>query len=192
MQIKNRFEVPLGPAAAWSLLMNVPVTVTCFPGAELVETVDADHYKGRVTVKLGPMTMVFSGNLSVEHRDDMRHSATVKANWTETRGRGNAVTLTRFDLQDHAGGTVVGVETDVQLAGQVAQYGRGAGMIAGVSEQLISRFAENLRAQINASSAASAEPASTPAAAVPPQSELSVLELLWKALVSRLKRLFSQ
>jgi carbon monoxide dehydrogenase subunit G len=186
MQIKNRFDVPLAPAAAWSLLMNVPVTVTCFPGAELVETVDADHYKGRVTVKLGPMTMVFSGNLTVEDRDDARHSATVRANWTETRGRGNAVTLTRFELHELAGGTVVGVDTDVQLAGQVAQYGRGAGMIAGVSEQLISRFAENLRAQISSSATTPAE-AAAPSAA-PQRNEISVLALLWRTLVRRLKR----
>ena len=190
MQIMNRFEVPLAPAAAWSLLMNVPVTVTCFPGAELVETVDADHYKGRVTVKLGPMTMVFSGNLQIENRDDAQRSATVKATWTETKGRGNAVTMTRFVLQEHGSGTVVGVDSDVQLAGQVAQYGRGAGMIAGVSEQLISRFAENLRAQINASSPTLAEPRAGKEA-LPRQSELPLFELLWKALVNRLKRIFS-
>jgi carbon monoxide dehydrogenase subunit G len=178
MQIKNEFEVPLPPAAAWSLLMDIAQTAACFPGAELTATVAADHYKGRVTVKLGPVTMLFAGDLKIADRNDAQYSATVRANWTETRGRGNALTVTRFVLRECAGGTRVEVDSDVQLAGQVAQYGRGAGMIAAVSAQLIAVFADNLRARIGA--AAPAAPA-----------EFSVFRLLWKALVDRLKRLFT-
>lgn len=170
--------------------MDIPAIVPCFPGAELVETVDADSYKGRVTVKLGPLTMVFAGNLRIETRDEARRSATVKATWTEARGRGNAITVTRFVMREHEGGTVVDVDSDVQLAGQVAQYGRGAGMISGVSEQLISRFAENLRAHIHALSATPGAPRAGEQAALR-QTKIPVLELLWKALVERLKRIIS-
>lgn len=190
MQIRNKFEVPIPPAAAWSLLMNIPETVPCFPGAELVETIAADRYKGRVTVKLGPITMVFTGNLQIENRDDVQRSGAVKASWTETRGRGNAVTVTRFTLGEHGGGTRVVLDSDLQLAGQVAQYGRGAGMIAEVSAQLIATFAENLRAHIHAKSPAPDGPrAAEPAR--PSQTAISAIDLLWKALVARLKRIFS-
>ncbi len=190
MQIKNWFEVPASPAEAWSLLMNVPAIVPCFPGAELLETVDPDNYKGRVTVKLGPLTMVFSGNLRIENRDEAQRSATVKATWTETRGRGNAITVTRFVMREHDSGTVVDLDSDVQLAGQVAQYGRGAGMISELSEQLISRFAENLRAHIRALSPTPSDPR-TGEQAASHQREIPVFKLLWKALVNRLKRIFS-
>ena len=190
MRIDNQFEVPLPPAEAWSLLMHVPLTTSCFPGAELTETIAEDRYKGRVTVKLGPATMVFSGNLHVEDRDDGRHSAAIKATWTETKGRGNAVTVTRFTMQEHDGGTRVVVRTDLQLAGQVAQYGRGAGMISEVSAQLIAKFADNLRARIRARSPA---PSDVPAQQPLPsrQTEISVIELLWRALINRFKRIFS-
>lgn len=170
--------------------MNIPAIVPCFPGAEFLETVDADSYKGRVTVKLGPMTMVFSGNLRIENRDESQHSATVKATWTETRGRGNAITVTHFVMREHDSGTVVDVDSDVQLAGQVAQYGRGAGMISELSEQLISRFAENLRTHIRALSPTPGEPR-TGEQATSLRREIPVFELLWKALVNRLKRIFS-
>jgi carbon monoxide dehydrogenase subunit G len=190
MQIDNQFEVLLAPAEAWSLLMNVPLTASCFPGAELTETIAADRYKGRVTIRLGPATMVFSGNLQVEDRDDGQHSATVKATWTETRGRGNAVTLTRFTMQEHDGGTRVVVRTDLQLAGQVAQYGRGAGMVSEVSAQLIAKFAENLRAHIRAPSPVPGDPR-TQQPLPSRQTEISVIELLWRALVNRFKRIFS-
>ena len=94
--------------AAWPLLlMNIPVAVPCFPGLELVEAIDADNYKGRVTAKLGSSKMVFSGNLRIAMRNDANHSAAVKAIWTETKGRGNVATVTRFAMQEQGCGTLV-------------------------------------------------------------------------------------
>ena len=90
MEIDNHFDLPLPPAAAWPLLMDVPRTAACFPGASLIEQISADHYKGRVTVKLGPLTMIFAGNLRLENRDESAHAAVIKAAWAETKGRGNA------------------------------------------------------------------------------------------------------
>lgn len=148
MQIQNHFDIPIPPAAAWPVLMNVRETAACFPGASAVEAVAENHYKGRVTVKLGPLAMVFSGDLRIENRDDAAHSAAIKAAWAETKGRGNANTMTQFALQEHDAGTRVVMHSELQLAGQVAQYGRGAGMISALSTQLIGIFAENLRAKI--------------------------------------------
>lgn len=191
MQIQNRFEVPMPPADAWAFLMNIPSTVTCFPGAELVQKIDEDNYKGRVTVKLGPLTMVFLGKLVIENRDETTRSATVKATWTETKGRGNAVTVTRFLLREDGRETAVEVDSEVQLAGQVAQYGRGAGMISEVSAQLISNFAENLRTSINAVSPVPDETCMDDEAP-PPHREISVLGLLWSTWLNRFKRLFNR
>jgi carbon monoxide dehydrogenase subunit G len=173
VQIRNRFDVPIAPPDAWSFLMDIPSTVPCFPGAELIEQIDDENYKGRVTVKLGPLAMVFNGKLRVEC-DEAGRSGTVRANWTEAKGRGNATTRTQFALSEHESGTQVELDTDVQLAGQVAQYGRGVGMIADVSAQLISKFADNLRARINE--------------AAMEHTEISGLTLASRALLSRFKR----
>ena len=80
MRIENRFEVPMAPGEAWSFLMDIPATVPCFPGAELVEQIDHDNYKGRVTVKLGPLDDGLQRQAS--HRrtsDEAACSGTVKA-----------------------------------------------------------------------------------------------------------------
>ena len=182
MQIENQFEIPLPPALAWKIVMNIPQTAACFPGAGMVEPIDADHYKGRVTVKLGPLTMVFAGNLRIEERDDAAQKAAVRANWNETKGRGSAITVTRFALREQGDGTLVTVHSDLQLAGQVAQYGRGAGLISEISAQLISTFAQNLRARIQELEVDGATP--EPA----PTGEISGLTVLAKALGNRLKR----
>jgi carbon monoxide dehydrogenase subunit G len=181
MQIENQFEIPLPPAAAWPILMDVPQTAACFPGAGSIEPISTDQYKGRVTVKLGPLTMIFAGNLRIENRNDAAHSAAIKAHWTEIKGRGNASTVTRFALHEQGNGTRVTLHSDLQLAGQVAQYGRGAGMISDISAQLIAAFAQNLHARILAAGAGSAD-VMTPAAA-----EISGLALIAKALGNRLK-----
>ena len=62
-------------------------------------------------------------------------------------------------------------------------YGRGVGMISEISAQLISTFAENLCAKIQATSAGGAAPPETQAAP-----EISGLTLIAKALGNRLKR----
>jgi uncharacterized protein len=174
VKIQNRFEVPMAPDEAWAFLMDIAATIPCFPGATLIERLDADNYKGRVAVKLGPVSMAFDGKLRIEDRNDEAHSGTVKASWTESRGRGNANSVTRFAMHEHEGGTRVELDTEVQLAGQVAQYGRGAGMIADVSAQLVSRFSDNLRARINESAME--------------HREISGLTLASRALLNRIKR----
>jgi uncharacterized protein len=174
VRIQNRFDVPVAPPDAWAFLMNIPASVPCFPGAELVEQIDENDYKGKVTVKLGPLTMIFNGKLRLENADEASHSGAVNASWTEAKGRGNASTVTRFTMTEHEGGTRVELDTDVQLAGQVAQYGRGTGMIADISAQLISKFADNLRARLNDSAME--------------HSEISGLSLASRALLNKLKR----
>jgi carbon monoxide dehydrogenase subunit G len=176
VQIHNTFEVPIPPADAWSFLMDIASTVPCFPGAELVEKVDEDSYKGRVTVKLGPLTMVFNGRLRIESRDEEVREGIVKASWTEAKGRGNATSVTRFSMREHGEATLVEIDSDIQLAGSVAQYGRGTGMIADISAQLVDKFAQNLRATIDA------------VALDPKNAEISGLTLASRALLNRLKR----
>jgi carbon monoxide dehydrogenase subunit G len=174
VRIQNRFDVPMPPAEAWPFLMDIPATVPCFPGAELVESIDAESYTGRMTVKLGPLTMIFNGKLKIEDRNDDVHSGRFKASWTEAKGRGNADTVTSFVMTEHEGGTRVELDTQVQLAGQVAQYGRSTGMIANISTQLVSKFADNLRARINESAME--------------HREVSGLTLASRALLDRMKR----
>jgi carbon monoxide dehydrogenase subunit G len=186
VQILNRFEVPMPPAQAYSYLMNLPSTVPCFPGAELTDQLDQDNYRGRVMVKLGPVLMIFNGKLQVENRNESAQSGKVTGTWAESKGRGNAVTVTWFEMKPQGDGTAVEVRTDVQLAGQVAQYGRGAGIIADISAQLVKEFAENLRAAIQARGLAPPdEPPPVPDHSYQP--EISGFKLLGRALLNRIK-----
>ncbi|MEK9646693.1 MAG: SRPBCC family protein, partial [Alphaproteobacteria bacterium] len=152
MEFDNSFDVPLPPDQAWKTLMDIERIAPCMPGAELTEKVDDRTFKGKVSVRLGPVALTFQGTATFEEIDDVGHNATVKAQGADAKGRGGANANVGFQLEPSDTGSTVLIHTDLQLSGSVAQYGRGAGMIQDLSSQIIGQFAKNLAAQIEASS----------------------------------------
>ncbi len=184
MEFDNAFDVPLPPAQAWRVLMDIERIAPCMPGAELTAKVDERTYKGKVAVKLGPVALSFAGTATFEAIDDTAQTARVKAAGTDSKGRGGANAVVGFRLEPSDTGSRVLIHTNLTLSGGVAQYGRGAGMIQEVAAQLIGQFATHLRAMIEAEPKPEAPP--TPAA------PLSALALLWAALRSWLRRLVAR
>ena len=159
MQFSNTFEVSLPPAAAWRTLMDIPKIAPCMPGAELTEVVDSDTYKGKVAVRMGPVVLAFAGTAKFEERDNVAHTARVKAQGSDAKGRGGANALVNFRLEPSGGGSKVTIDTDLYLSGSVAQYGRGAGMIQTIAAQLIGQFSKSLEKQVAQSAPSAAAPA---------------------------------
>lgn len=166
MRFSNSFEVSLPPVQAWKTLMNIPGIAPCMPGAELTEVVDADTYKGKVAVRMGPVVLAFAGTAKFEERDDEARTARVKAQGSDSKGRGGANAVVNFHLEPSGSGSKVLIDTDLNLSGSVAQYGRGAGMIQTIAAQLINQFAKSLEKQIAQPAPVSAT-TTTPAAAEP-------------------------
>jgi carbon monoxide dehydrogenase subunit G len=164
MEFDNSFEVPLAPAVAWPVLMDIERIAPCMPGAQLTEVIDKNTYKGNISVRLGPVALTFAGVVKFEEIDDVNHTARVKAQGTDAKGRGGANAAASFRLEATPTGSKVLVHTDLTLSGAVAQYGRGVGMIQATAAQLMKQFAENLKAQ-PAMSRPAAAPASAGAAA---------------------------
>ena len=149
MQIKNSFEVPLGNDETWVVLQDIPLVAPCMPSAEYLGiSEDGMTHKIRISVKLGPVALVFAGTAKIDKLDTAQKRALVKAQGSDTKGRGGASAAITFTLTPTDTGTRVDVVTDVALSGSVAQYGRGAGIIQGVSTQLVNQFASNLRSLI--------------------------------------------
>jgi hypothetical protein len=165
MEFDNAFEVPLPPEQAWPVLMDIQRIAPCMPGAQLTEVVDKTTYKGNIGVRLGPVALTFAGLVKFEEIDDANHTARVKAQGTDAKGRGGANAAASFRLEPTAAGSKVLVHTDLTLSGAVAQYGRGVGMIQATAAQLMKQFAENLKKQIAASAPA---PTAAPVAAPVP------------------------
>src|SRR3954453_959759 len=156
MEFDNAFEVPLAPAEAWPVLMNIQGIAPCMPGAQLTEVVDDKSYKGNIAVRLGPVALTFAGLGTFEEIDNTNHTARVKAQGTDAKGRGSAQAAATFRLEPSAAGSKVLVHTDLTLSGAVAQYGRGVGMIQATATQIMNQFANNLKAQLGATQPAAA------------------------------------
>jgi uncharacterized protein len=158
MEFDNSFEVPLPVGEAWKLLMDIRRIAPCLPGAELTEVVDDRTYKGKVGVRLGPVSLAFAGTVKFDEIDDAAHRAKISAQGSDAKGRGGANATASFHLEPVAAGSKVLVHTNLTLSGAVAQYGRGVGIIQVTAAQIITQFANNLKAQF--------APAGAPAAAV--------------------------
>ncbi len=162
MEFDNSFDVPLPPARAWAVLMDIPRIAPCMPGAELGEVIDAQNYKGKIAVRLGPVALAFAGRVQIDSIDDANRSARVKAQGSDAKGRGAANATATFHIEPAGDGSRVLIHTDLMLSGAVAQYGRGVGMIQATAAQIIGQFAGNLRAQLASEGPAAAAPAPTP------------------------------
>jgi uncharacterized protein len=196
VEFDNSFEVPLPPAEAWPVLMDIKRIAPCMPGAELTDVVDDKTYKGKIGVRLGPVALTFGGTVTFEEIDNTNYRARVKAQGTDAKGRGGANATASFRLEPVAGGSKVLVHTDLALSGSVAQYGRGVGMIQATAAQIINQFAGNLKAQLAATpqraTAAVAPDAPASAAATPPPAAkpISGFSLMAKVLWDAIVRLF--
>ena len=168
MDIKNEFVVPLDPAKTWKVLLDIKRIMPCVPGAELLEMIDERTYKGKVSVKLGPVALSFVGTARFEELDEAARKAKVFAKGNDAKGRGGAVSVVQFRLEPFEDGTRVFVDTNVNLSGSVAQYGRGTGVIQGVASHLTAQFAQNLKALLaHEEENGEAEPVPVPPAAAP-------------------------
>jgi carbon monoxide dehydrogenase subunit G len=165
MEFDNSFEVPLPVDEAWKLLMDIKRIAPCLPGAELTEVVDDRTYKGKVGVRLGPVSLAFAGTVKFDEIDDAAHRARISAQGSDAKGRGAANATATFHLEPVPGGAKVLVHTNLTLSGAVAQYGRGVGIIQMTAAQIITQFANNLKAQFATAPAAPA--AAVTSAAVP-------------------------
>ena len=193
MQIQNTFEVAEPVSRAWTLLTDIEGIASCMPGSELTEVLGGNRYKGRVTVRLGPVTLTFDGTARFEEMDAVNHQARVSAQGNDKKGRGGAAADITFRLEPLGDGTKVLIDTDLTLFGSVAQYGRGAGMINELASQLVQQFAASLRENISANGAPADDAES--GAPSPGAAPIPVLGLVWRsflaALVKAAKNIFA-
>ncbi len=161
MLIENEFTVKTPVDDLWAFLLDVERIAPCMPGAELTETVDDAHWKGKVNVKFGPVALSFAGSVEMTERDDAAHRGVLHAKGMEAKGKGAAnATVTSWLEPAGEGATTVKMTADIALTGAAAQLSRG--LLPEISKKLTQRFADCLEATINADQAAADASAATP------------------------------
>jgi carbon monoxide dehydrogenase subunit G len=193
MKLENRFTVPVPRAEAWKVLLDVERIAPCMPGAALTAR-DGDNFTGTVKVKVGPINLTYGGKGKFVSLDEENGVAVIEASGKETRGTGTAKATITARLHDRGDTTEVEVDTDLNVTGKPAQFGRG--VLADVSGKLVDQFADCLSKEIQAgtpdpAAASAAAAGSTTAQPAAPRvvPEAQPIDLLGTAGTPVLKRL---
>jgi carbon monoxide dehydrogenase subunit G len=163
VELTHRFTVPASVDDAWAAFNDLERIAPCFPGAAL-SSYDGESFEGLVKVKLGPISLQYTGTGSFVERDEATHRAVIEAKGKDKRGNGTAAaTITASLSSAGEAATDVTVNTDLSITGKPAQFGRG--VLQDVSDKLLAQFASCLESKLGESSepAAPARP-SEPAA----------------------------
>src|SRR5262245_8021723 len=159
MRLANQFSVDAPVSAVWDVLVDVQRVAPCLPGARVLEKLDGERYRAGMTVKLGPMTLTYEGEVELLERDPAARRARLSGSAREARGQGTANAQVAFALAPQGEGTRAEIEMDVQLSGRAAALGQG--VLQPVAEKLVTEFASNL-AQLCAPRASGAPAAPRP------------------------------
>jgi carbon monoxide dehydrogenase subunit G len=146
MEFDNVFSVTAPIDEVWAAILDVERVAPRVPGARVIEQTGDNAYKVAIKVRLGPLSMTYTGNVKVVEQDDDAHRAVMRANATEARGQGVAEATVELRLTADGEQTRGAIHSDVAISGKAAAMGQG--VIGDVSARIIDTFAENLAAML--------------------------------------------
>ena len=187
MEVKSDkiFELNADIETVWKVLINPEKVVTCVPGAELTDTIDENHLKGKVTIKIGPVTAKFNGDVEIEKKEISNYELAMKGKGSDISGKGGATMSMWLKLNALETGTEVCCRMTVSITGRTAQF--GARMIDAVNNKMFEQFISNFTNMMEQEN----EDIST--AGRPKESEpVKAASLVGSVIVSELKKKFGK
>jgi uncharacterized protein len=147
MRFENEIEVAQPPKELFAFLTDVERVAPCLPGAS-IDGRDGDDYTGSMKVKVGPITGTYKGKMRFLEQDEDALRAVMSARAAEVNGQGDAEAkiTTRIEEAGEDASRIV-METDLQMRGRVAQFGRGA--MEKISQRMFDEFARNLEREMS-------------------------------------------
>ena len=187
VQLDKTFPLPSSPAIAWEFLQDVEAVAGCMPGANLTERVDEKRHKGTVTVRIGPATMSFRGEVEVQDVDPTTQTLRLLGKGTDSTGNSGVSMnlLARIDAVDGGLSELVG-SSEVSMSGKLASF--GGRLMNSVADKILLQFADNFAAEV----AALQEQGSGPSALPSRARELNALALAWAVIKDWLRGLFTK
>jgi len=199
IQIDKTYPMPCTAEVAWEFLQNVEAVAGCMPGAKITERLDAGRYRGTVTVKVGPATMSFRGEVEMKDVDPATRTLRLLGKGTDSTGSSGASMNLTARIEATEGGlcALVGA-SEVSMSGKAAAF--GGRMMNTVADQILKQFADHFAGQVGALQAQRGAPAAAGSGAaavavpVPPPAagELDGLALVWTIFKDWLRGLFSK
>ena len=137
------FEVDADRQTVWSLLSDPWKIAPCLPGAQLVDELGDNKYKGKIKVKIGPVTTNFDGAVAFTKLDAENYQFILKGEGIDKNGKGAASMEMEMNLSALEKGTQVESIMHISISGRIAQF--GARMINAVNHKMFEQFIKNFQ-----------------------------------------------
>ena len=136
--LEHPFTMSHSPDENFAAVTDLERVVPCVEGGHVLEKTGDASVRAEIVVKMGAMSMTFTGTVEVVEKDDAAHRAVLSVKSREAGGQGHANATVTFALAD-GGGTV---QTNAQITGKAASMGEG--VVAGVLDALVKDFTGKL------------------------------------------------
>ena len=136
MELTGAYTIPGSREKVWQALNDPEVLAACIPGCEELEKVSDTEFTAKVKIKIGPVSVKFTGAVTLEDLDPPKGYSIVG----EGKGgvAGFAKEGAKVALDDEAVETVLRYTADAQVGGKLAQI--GSRLIVGTARKLADTF----------------------------------------------------
>jgi carbon monoxide dehydrogenase subunit G len=138
VELEHPFSTEKPIDESYAAILDLDQVVPCVEGGSVLERTGPDAVRAQIKVKMGAMSMTFTGTLEIVEKDADAHRAVMQIRSREAGGQGHANATVTFALRD-GGGTI---HTNAQITGKAASMGEG--VVVGVLDALIADFSTKL------------------------------------------------
>ena len=138
MELEHSFSTAKPIDEAYTTVLDLERVVPCVEGGTVLERIGPDVVKAQILIKMGAMSLTFSGTVEIVEQDPAAHRVVMSVKSREAGGQGHANATVVIAL-NNGGGTI---HTDAQITGKAASMGEG--VVVGVLDALIKDFSGKL------------------------------------------------
>ena len=138
VELDHSFATSRPVGESWQAILDLERLVPAVEGGSVIDRTGPESVKAEIKVKMGAMSMVFTGTVTITEQDEAAHRAVMQVKSREAGGQGFANADVTFALSD-GGGTI---HTAAQITGKAASMGEG--VVYSVLDALITNFTEKL------------------------------------------------
>src|SRR5690349_9386876 len=121
VELDHSFTTDRPVGDTWDAILDLDRVIPLVEGGRVIERTTPESAKAEIRVKMGAMSMTFTGTVDVVERDDAAYRAVMRVKSREAGGQGYANADVTFALSDGGGD----VHTAAQITGKAASMGEG-------------------------------------------------------------------
>jgi carbon monoxide dehydrogenase subunit G len=140
VELDHSFSTSRPTDESFATVLDLERIVPCVEGGSVIEATSPTSVKAEIKVKMGAMSMKFTGTVEIVEQDPDAHRMVLSVKSREAGGQGYANATVTFTLSDGGGA----IHTNAQITGKAASMGEG--VVAGVLDALVADFAGKLSA----------------------------------------------